>query len=239
MNTDENRMESYKWQLVEINEKNCPKDKEIEDIILRYKNETDSKYNCILTRFADVYTHPERNTETELGRIFSDGFKEMTGVDIMLTGSGSIRSASLGTVVTRQDLLTCFPFGDAIHRITVTGEQLRRMVKHILRDDAWRGITEFYQFSKGFRVVYDKTRREILSLTLNGEDIKDDKLYTIGLQDYHFNNMDEFLNVSLEEVRKNAPTRKLATNCTDVIEEYMSDKELIKLPPDRRMNIVE
>ena len=239
VDTDENRIQSYEWQLVEINEQNCPHDPEIEDIILHYKNETDSKYNCILTRFAGVYSHPARNTETELGRIFSDGFREMTGVDIMLTGSGSIRSPQLGTIVTRQDLLSCFPFGDAIHRITVTGAQLRKMVKHILRDDAWRGTTEFYQFSKGFRIVYDKTRREILSLSLDGEDVKDDKLYTVGLQDYHFNNMDEFLNVTLEEVRQNAPTRKLATNCTDVIEEYMSGKELIKLPDDRRLNIIE
>jgi hypothetical protein len=51
--------------------------------------------------------------------------------------------------------------------------------------------------------------------------------------------MDEFLGVTLEEVRKNAPTRKLATNCTDVIEEYMSGRELIRLPQDRRLNVIE
>lgn len=39
----------------------------------------------------DQYTHPARNRETELGKLFSDVIRDALGVDIVFLGSGSIR----------------------------------------------------------------------------------------------------------------------------------------------------
>ena len=47
------------------------------------------------------------------------------------------------------------------------------------------------------------------------------KFYTIALSKFHYMNMQKFLNISLEEIKINAPLRVLATSYRDIVEEYM------------------
>ena len=100
IDTDQNAIDSYQWQLIPINDQTCSPDHQIEDIIQRYKSVTDQKYERVLARFSKKLTHPNRSEETELGNLFADIFKDTLGVDIALIGSGSIRNKSLGAIVT-------------------------------------------------------------------------------------------------------------------------------------------
>ena len=75
VNTDTNSIESYKWQCIPITDKYRPVDEQIEHLIRKYKNVTDQKYTRIITHFSCPLTHPQRNTETALGNLFSDVFK--------------------------------------------------------------------------------------------------------------------------------------------------------------------
>ena len=99
VDTYNNCVSEYKWQAVPINNEHCPRDPEIDKLISSYKEKTDVKYNRMVTRFRRELTHPDRNRETELGGLFSDIFKEMLDLDIMLLGSGSIRAEKLGPLV--------------------------------------------------------------------------------------------------------------------------------------------
>jgi len=63
--------------------------------------------------------------------------------DIMMFGSGSIRKKVIGPVIEYQDLVDNTPFDDKLWLVEVTGKQFRKMVTHIMRDDAWIGETEF------------------------------------------------------------------------------------------------
>lgn len=208
IDTDTNSIDSYTWQLIPIDEEHCPRDTALEQVIRKYKEQTDTKYSRIVTRFVDQYTHPARNQETMLGKLLADAFKDVLGVDIMFLGSGSIRGEELGPIVQYKDLFQIFPYNDKIYRIFVDGEQLRRMVKHILRDEAFDGEhTEFYQFSRGFRAEYDRESKELISLSLNGYEIRDYDQFALGLQEFHFQNMKEFLAVALEEVQHPADPR--------------------------------
>ena len=142
--------------------------------------------------------------------------------DIMMFGSGSIRKKEIGPIIEYRDLLDNTPFDDELWLLEVTGEQFRRMVTHIMRDDAWKGETEFYQFSKGVRIVWKKSTHELAELKFNGEDITDDMRIKIGLQNYHYTNFDDFLGVPLEEVAKNRKPKIIATSVNNIIEEYFS-----------------
>ena len=51
--------------------------------------------------------------------------------------------------------------------------------------------------------------------------MNEQKLYSIALSKYHYMNMQDFLTLSLEEVKANALPRVLATSCRDIVEEYM------------------
>ena len=238
VDTDTNSIHSYTWQLIPIDEKHCPRDMNLERLILHYKEETDKKYGRILTRFVDCYTHPARNQETMLGKLISDAFKDVLDVDIMFFGSGSIRREEMGPIVRYQDLLEVLPYNDSVYRVSVTGEQLGRMIKHIFREESFSGHTEFYQFSRGFRVEYDRKKKELVSMSMNGYEIKDKDTFNIGLQSYHYDNMKEFLNVTQEEVSLNQKPKVIATNCTDIVEEYFSNQELVRASEEKRIVIV-
>ena len=109
VDTDNNCIDSYTWQAVPITDENCPRNPVMEQVIAQFTCQVDEKYNHIVAQFRRELTHPERNQETELGDLLADIFTQSLGVDIMLLGSGSIRTERLGPVVTYGDLTEAFP----------------------------------------------------------------------------------------------------------------------------------
>ncbi len=223
VDTDRNAIDTFTWRLVPIDDAHCPRDEELERFILHYKDATAEKYDRIITRFACELGHPKRNQETPLGDLIADILRDSFGIDLMLMGSGAIRSYSLGPVVHYADLVECLPYDDAAYLLRVTGAQLKRMLRHILRDEAFQGEhTEFYQFSHGMRIVWSRSAGQFRELTLDGQPLHDDRLYSVAVQKYHYNNLKDFLNISLDEVEKNGKIRVLSTSVRDVIEEYLT-----------------
>ena len=96
------------------------------------------------------------------------------------------------------------------------------MIQYVFRDDAWEGHTEFYQYSKGVRIVYRKSTHTLEELSFRGEEIRDDQEFLIAMQNYHYNNFDEFFNVPIAEVRKNMKPRVVATSVNNIVEEYFT-----------------
>lgn len=239
VDTFNNCVSEYKWEAVPINDDHCPRDAEIENLIAKYKANTDVKYNRIVTRFRRELTHPERTQETELGNLLSDILRESLNLDIMLLGSGSIRNTHMGPLVLFSDLVECFPYDDSITMITVTGEQLRRMLLYMLRDEVWQGAhCEFYQLSKGLKVVYDRKKKELLEMTFEDEPVQDDRLYRVGLQLFHLTNMSENLAVSLDEVSANQKPRVVTTSCREVLDEYMSVHQHLDAQVEGRLTLI-
>ena len=226
IDTDNNCIDSYKWKCVPINKENCPKDEDLEKILKHYKSQTDEKYGRLVTRFKKKLTHPERTQETALGGLFSDIMRESLGLDIMLLGSGSVRSTQLGPIVLFADLCECFPYDDACYMIKVTGEQFKRMIKHMVRDGVWQGEhCEFYQLSTGLRVDYDRATHEYLRFDFNGAPIEDDKIYKVGLQQFHYNNLEDFFNISFDEIKANGTPVVISTSCRGIFDEYLSNHQ--------------
>ena len=58
---------------------------------------------------------------------------------------------------------------------------------------------------------------------------------TLGLQSFHLKNMEKFLDVSLEEVTANKRPKISSTKSTDVLEEYFSQHELIRVSNEQRL----
>ena len=240
VDTDNNAIDSFTWQLIPINNETCQKDEEMEQFITQYKQETDKKYDRIVTRFTKCLTHPFRNQETALGNLIADILKDSLGVDLMLFGSGEIRGYTLGPVVHYHDLVECLPYDEPVYMLKVTDAQLERMLRFILREEALTGEhTEFYQFSHGMRMVWDRKEHKFHELALDGKPIEEKQLYSITVSKYHFMNLQEFLNISLEEAKENALPRVLATSCRDIIEEYMMVTQHLSRDVEGRLVIIE
>lgn len=233
-----NRIDSYTWESIPITEERCPHDKALEELITRYKETTDTKYGRILTRLPRVFTHPVRNRETDLGSLLAEGMREQLHVDLTMIGSGSIRGEKLGPIVTLGDLMEVFPYKNPMIGFHMTGEQLRRVVTFLMRDDAIINgeHCESFQFSRGFFCEYDCNTHSILQLKMNGEDVKDDDIYVVAVEKYHYSCMPDGLGIQVEEVEKNGPPVQLAGDGANVLEEYMMSHEFIK--PDEEPRLI-
>jgi 5'-nucleotidase len=237
--TESHKIAAWKWQCLPITPDTAPADPVMEGLISSYQYQTDAKYRRIVTHFARELTHPSRTQETELGNLYCDLLQDESSFDLMVMGSGSIRKQRLGPIVEYQDLLENTPFDDALWMLKVTGAQLRRMIRYVLRDEAWGGHTEFYQYSKGIHIVYRKSTHTIEELKFRGEDVRDDREILICLQTYHYKSFTEFFGVPLEEVAANMKPRIVATSLQGVLEELFSTRSNLDAHVEGRLVILE
>lgn len=223
IDTDSNSIRCFSWKSIPITDEHCPRDTALEEILGRYQSAADEKYSRVITRMKRKLTHPSWYQETELGGLVADILQESLRLDMMLVGSGSIRVTEIGPIILFSDLTECLPYDDSAIALWVSGAQLEKMVLFMLRDEVWDGThCEFFQFSKGVRVVYDKTSHHLKEFSLNGEAIEQDKIYKIGLQYFFYLNMKDFFSVSHEEISQNGKPRRVATSCREVLDEYLS-----------------
>ena len=89
------------------------------------------------------------------------------------------------------------------------------------------------------RVVYSKSKHQLLKCELNGEEIEDDQILKVGIQEFHFNNLKDFFNVSLAEVEENGKSEILTTSDIQVLLEYFEDNTHLGLDVDGRLEVVE
>ncbi len=232
---DTNSIIDYKWQLIPIDENLAKPDKALKDYIESFKSEVDRKYNTIVCKFAEKLTHPQREVETTLGNLIADGLSSADNIDVMLVGSGSIRVKELGPLVTLRDFLACFPYDDTISRYTISGKNLRKIFEHIMRPENRTGEGECYQVNEKIRVVFDETLKKLASLAVSGEMVNDEKLYTVGLQGYHFNNCESYLNITQEELLVSGKTKMVTTSAQQVLEEFLRNNQNISRKIEGRL----
>jgi len=239
INTDTNTFDEFKWQCLPIEEHTCPRDLEMEKTINEFKQETDQKYDRVLCRFKHELTHPSRYEETELGNLLSDIIAGATGVELVMLGSGSVRKTPISTLLQLREFMELFPYDDKLRQLRVTGAQLRRMLAFIFRDEMFDcDHTEFYQYSKGMHIVFDRATKEFVTLELNGDPIEDDKQYKVGLQEFHFLNFEKFFNVPVEEVLVNGDAQVVSSSIQDVLIEHLSTASLLDAEVEGRIEIL-
>ena len=232
---DTNSIVDWKWQLLPVDGSLAEPDGDLQKFIDSLKEEVDRKYSTIMGRLAQKLTHPRREEETSLGNLFADIFAERAQVDVMFVGSGSIRGTELGPLVTLGDYTAIFPFDDALYRFTITGAQLKQIFKHILRPENRDREGECYQVSKGVKAVYVDAARDLETLTINDQAVKDGDQYTIGLQGYHSENSAPNIGLSAEELTALQPSRVVTTSVLDVLEEYLRSHQNLSSKVEGRL----
>ncbi len=239
VDTDNNCVDSYSWQTLTIEAGTCPTDPDMDALLLKFKKETDAKFGRFISRLKRTMTHPNRYQETSLGNMFSDALKDSFGIDIMLLGSGGLRVQNFGPVVTYADLVDCYPYDDSIYKMTVTGEQLKRMFLFILRDEVWLGHhCEFYQISKGLTISYNRDTHSFSQFKFEGKDVEDGQLFVVGIEKFHMLNLEKFTSVPLEDVARNGEIKLISTSSFQVLEEFLSNHQQLNNQVEGRLVVV-
>ena len=221
---DTNTIVDYTWTLIPINDRLADPDPALAEYIHSLQTQVDHKYDSLICKLATPLTHPDRTVETALGNLVADALVEHSGCDVMLVGSGSIRVPSLGPLVRLRDLLEACPYDDPVSRYQVSGAALRRLFAHVMRPENRNGEGECYQVNAGVRAVYDDVAQQLVSLSVDGQLVEDGRTYTLGLQEYHFRNSAQYLDVSNEELLAGAH-RVVCTSGRQVLEEYLRNHQ--------------
>jgi 5'-nucleotidase / UDP-sugar diphosphatase len=232
---DTNSIAEYRWELVNIDNSMVEPDKALESYIGSFQDEVDRKYNTIITKLASTLTHPKREIETSLGDLIADVFAEVAQCDVMLVGSGSIRSSQMGPLVTLSDLRKCFPYDDTLTRYSIPGGKLKKIFNHIMRPENRNGEGECYQVNSGTKAVYDEGLQQLASLTVNEHAVVDDQLYSVCIPGFHFNNAARYLGIKQEEFQESGKTRVVATSAQQALEEFLRNHQNLKKDVEGRI----
>lgn len=230
-----NSIIDYTWNLIPIDENLCAPDHQLQEYIDSFKETIDRKYNTIVCKLAQKHTHPKREIETSLGNLIADAFGEVAGSDVVLVGSGSIRTKEMGPLVTLKDLYSCFPYDDTLTRYVISGAKLKKIFSHIMRTENRNEEGECYQVNNQINAVYSDVNHELVSLTINGNEVSNTEFYTICLQGYHFNNASDYLNITQEDLLESRNTRVVTTSAQDVLEEYLRNHQNINRKIEGRL----
>ena len=240
VDTDTNAVASYTWKCIPITPETCPVDQKMEELISELKNQTDLKYGRIVKRLKCELHHEDRFKQTTLGSFIADIIKRSLNVDLMMITSGSIRSDSLGPIITYKDLIEAFPYEDKIHELNMSGKQLKQMFYYIYREDTWNGVAhEFYQISEGWFIYYDRDNKQITRMDYNGTAVDDERMYKVAFLTYDFLNFEEFFGLTIKDVEANGKARVISTSSTETLYEYLdSDEPLPYYPVEDRFVLI-
>lgn len=236
-NTESRKIESWKWELIPVDEEHCPTDKFVRAMVNTYMLDIDEKYGRIITRLRRTLDNYGRGNATEVGQMFADAFADSLDVDVMFMASSSTRCYSLDLTVTLQDLREAYPYDGKIYKVKVTGEKLRRMVRHMLRDEVlndWEDV--FYQTSRDLHIVYDRDTGD-LSLEFRGKPVRDDQIISIGLQEFYYVNSEIGFGMTPEEVSELGGAKVISVDAFETLKDYMSEHSGLGGRVDNRLII--
>jgi 2',3'-cyclic-nucleotide 2'-phosphodiesterase (5'-nucleotidase family) len=148
-----------------------------------------------------------RNTETNLGDLCSDAYRNQSGADIAFVNGGGIRVPIAKGDITLNDILKVHPFGNSLTVIEVTGQQVLDALEwsvHAMPGEFGgfnqvAGLTFEYDSSIPSPCVSDETNvmfdhidenmeRRVRNVKVGGEDLDPAKTYTLASVDYQLLN---------------------------------------------------
>lgn len=131
--------------------------------------------------------------ESNLGQWEADAVRSKLGTDVTFLNSGGIRKDLPKGEITINDIWEINPFGNTIVTFVISGSNLKQMITNNLKNR----IAEINELGSsdmiivsGMKVVYDSKKftggneNFIESITVNGEDISEDKNYTVATNNY-------------------------------------------------------
>ena len=233
---------NYKWNLIELNDTICEFDSEADEyvdrVLFEKKEEAEDCYLCDLEK---RFEHKSRLEETELGDLISDIFLESYKSDFIILQSGSIRLKEFGPRVTLENLRKLYPYDDSFVNVKFTGAEIKKAFEYLfsLKPDG-SVMNGTFQYSKGFKLIadienYKERGCRMTYIGLNGEELQDEKVYTVGMTNNCANKFIRYFGFDIPEEKISLVS---ISTFSDLAKWMLSQKELVKIEGKGRFEIL-
>lgn len=132
-----------------------------------------------------------KNVECILGDVMADAMKwYRPNVDFAYLNGGGVRATIPVGDVTRGEVVTAFPFGNAVVELQVKGSDLWKIFEGIYSVRSQfngNSVVPTGQFSKELRLAYNPSNTNgsrLISLEIGGKPVDFEKVYTVAATDY-------------------------------------------------------
>ncbi|AOO79367.1 bifunctional metallophosphatase/5'-nucleotidase [Bosea vaviloviae] len=166
-------------------------DPEVAAIVKGYETELSKELDIEIATLAaplDSRTGVIRTQETAIGNLISDAIRASTGAQLAITNAGGIRANkqyAAGYKLTRRDVLSELPFGNATIMVQITGKDVKDAIENGL-GPAPQGSGRFPQVS-GLTFEADIKRpvgQRVVSITVEGKPIDEAANYTVASNNF-------------------------------------------------------
>ncbi|KAH7397452.1 Metallo-dependent phosphatase-like protein [Pyrenochaeta sp. MPI-SDFR-AT-0127] len=133
-------------------------------------------------------------------------------VDFALINAGGIRATIDEGDITRGEVLTSFPFGNAVVQIAIKGQKLWEVLEGIVTGvniANKKTVTSFFQVSSGIKIEWNPANANntrLISVTIGGKPLANDTTYNVvtldfiaGGGDNFFEPMTDFVNLDTQD----------------------------------------
>ncbi|KAI1480356.1 Metallo-dependent phosphatase [Daldinia eschscholtzii] len=133
--------------------------------------------------------------ECSLGDLVSDSILQYrvdsgSQAAFAFTNAGGIRATIDAGPITRGEVLTSFPFGNAVVEVKYSGTDLWKIFEGLVsgvNQFNQRNVTSFFQISRGVKVEYDPSKaigERLVRLTIGNKPVDEETQYTVVTVDF-------------------------------------------------------
>lgn len=119
-------------------------------------------------------------------------------VSFALINAGGVRATIDQGPITRGEVLTAFPFGNAVIELKYSGDELWKIIEGLVskkHQTSGKDITSWFQVSKGIKIEYNPSNdvgKKLVAVTIGGKALDRTKQYTIVTIDFLAGGGDSF-----------------------------------------------
>lgn len=154
-----------------------------------------------------------------------------------IINAGGIRASIDVGPITRGEVLTSFPFGNAIVELTLSGQQVWEVLEGVVSDvnqANGRAVTSFLQVSSGLRLLYEPTGavgNRLVNVTVAGAPLDLAGSYQVATLDYLAGGGDNFFVASTDYITLDLQA--------DVLLAYLASENPVDTALDGRISTVQ
>lgn len=168
-------------------------------IVKKYEAELSKELDVTIGSTAvdlDSRSATVRSQEAAIGNMIADAIRASTGAEIAITNGGGIRANkqyAAGSPLTRRDILSELPFGNATVMVEITGKDIKDALENGLSQVDQRA-GRFPQVS-GLKITYNASApagSRIVSIEANGKPLDPAGKYKVASNDFMFGGGDGY-----------------------------------------------